>query len=229
MDYWKINFFLTSGEAWSIMGKTSLIIIAFIFAVLLVLVSKWRDSDTGREWMIAGITSFAAILAMGVIVFAFCMLLVSPVQIYHDQKAIILDQTVLNSGLRTEIQRLTEAETEMKITFLVQNSAISNIIINAKFSGEFTESVFGRETTYGIQPFFLFPRNGKTEHSAFIIPTNESREFEVTIPDDMKPLYERGAADFRFTLADADSQTAGIIHFNKDSIETGPTIINFKN
>jgi hypothetical protein len=229
VDFWKINFFQTWGETWSSMGKTSLVIIVFIFAALLLLVSKRRGSETGHEWIIDGLISFAVMLVAGAVVFVFCMLFVSPVQIYHDQKGIILGQTSLNVGVRIENQKLKAAESEIKITFLVQNSNVSNIVIDPKFSGEFTESIAGREATYGIQSFLLFPKTGKVEPSAFIIPTEESREFEVTIPDDSKPLYQRGAADFRFTLTAADSQVAGTVHFNKDSIETQPAIINFKN
>jgi hypothetical protein len=229
VDFWIIVFFETWGETWSIVGKSSLIIITFIFAASLVLIGKCRGCDTEREWIVAGLISFAVILVAAGVVFVFFMLFVSPVQIYHDQKAIILDQKALNSGLQTEIQKLIEAESEMKITFLVQNSNISNIVINTKCSGEFTESIAGRQSTYGIQPFLLIPRNGKTDPSAFIIPAGESREFEVTIPDDLKPLYQRGAADFIFTLTDADSQVAGTVHFNKDAIEAQPIIVNFKN
>jgi hypothetical protein len=229
VDFWKIDFFQTWSETWSGMGKTSLVIIVFIFAALLLLVSKRRGSETGHEWIIDGLISFAVMLVVGVAVFVFCMLFVSPVQIYDDQKGIILGQTSLNVGVGIENQKLTAAESEIEITFLVQNSNISNIVINPKFSGEFTESIAGREATYGVQSFLLFPKTGKAEPSAFIIPTEESREFEVTIPDDLKPLYQRGAADFRFTLTDADSQVAGTVHFNKDSIETQPAIINFKN
>jgi hypothetical protein len=229
VDFWKINFFQTWGETWSSMGKTSLVIIVFIFAALLLLVSKRRGSETGHEWIIDGLISFAVMLVAGAVVFVFCMLFVSPVQIYHDQKGIILGQTSLNVGVRIENQKLKAAESEIKITFLVQNSNVSNIVIDPKFSGEFTESIAGREATYGVQSFLLFPKTGKVEPSAFIIPTEESREFEVTIPDDLKPLYQRGAADFRFTLTAADSQVAGTVHFNKDSIETQPAIINFKN
>jgi hypothetical protein len=211
------------------MGKTSLVIIVFIFAALLLLVSKRRGSETGHEWVIDGLISFAVMLVVGVVVFVFCILFVSPVQIYHDQKGIILGQTSLNIGVKIENQKLKAAESEIKITFLVQNSNVSNIVIDPKFSGEFTESIAGREATYGVQSFLLFPKTGKVEPPAFIIPTEESREFEVTIPDDLKPLYQRGAADFKFTLTDADSQVAETVHFNKDSIETQPAIINFKN
>jgi hypothetical protein len=229
VDFWKLNFFQTWGEMWSGMGKTSLIITVFIFAALFLLVSKRRESETGQEWIIDGLISFAAIVVVGAVVFVFCMLFVSPVQIYHDQKGIILGQTSLNIGVRIENQKLKAAESEIKIMFLVQNSNVSNIVINPKFSGEFTESIAGREATYGVQSFFLFPKTGKVESSAFIIPTEESREFEVAIPDDLKPVYQRGASDFRFTLTDADSRVAGTVHFNKDSIETQPAIINFTN
>jgi hypothetical protein len=229
VDFWKIDFFQAWDETWLIMGKTSLIIMAFIFAILFLLISKWRGSETEWEWFIDGLISFAAILVGGAIVFAFFMVFVSPVHIYHDQKFIIQNQASLSVGERTEIQNLKMVQSEMKITFLVQNSNISNIVINAKFSGEFTESIAGRMSTYGIQSFLLFPRIGKMEPSAFVIPTGESREFEVTIPDDLKSLYERGAADFTFTLTDADSQVAGTVHFNKNSIETEPTIVNFQN
>jgi hypothetical protein len=229
VDFWKIDFFQTWGETWSSMGKTSLVIIVFIFAALLLLVSKRRGSETGHEWVIDGLISFAVMLVVGVVVFVFCILFVSPVQIYHDQKGIILGQTSLNIGVKIENQKLKAAESEIKITFLVQNSNVSNIVIDPKFSGEFTESIAGREATYGVQSFLLFPKTGKVEPPAFIIPTEESREFEVTIPDDLKPLYQRGAADFKFTLTDADSQVAETVHFNKDSIETQPAIINFKN
>jgi hypothetical protein len=229
VDFWKINFFQTWGETWSSMGKTSLVIIVFIFAALLLLVSKKRGSETGHEWIIDGLISFAVMLVAGAVVFVICMLFVSPVQIYHDQKGIIVGQTSLNVGVRIENQKLKAAESEIKITFLVQNSNVSNIVIDPKVSGEFTESIAGREATYGVQSFLLFPKTGQVEPPAFSIPTEESREFEVTIPDDLKPLYQRGAADFRFTLTDADSQVAGTVHFNKDSIETQPAIINFKN
>lgn len=121
------------------------------------------------------------------------------------------------------------ATPEMQITVLVKNSGKEKIEINAKFSGEFVETIGGSYTSYNDQAFLLFPKNKKLEESSFIIPAGESREYEVRISDDKKSIYERGASDFTFSLYDWNGKADGRIPFNKDSIHTQPAVVNFTN
>ena len=160
----------------------------------------------------------------------------------ESKQAIIDQKQSLLDSLQKEYDRLAKHpegskrssedtnQNEMTVGFQIQNARNVTVEINPVCEISTTESFAGTQSFFGTEPFRLSPVGSTSPESAFSIPPNVSREFEVTIPDNNQDriLFARGAAvlNVKIYLLNGLQSTECQIPFNKDYLRSQkPTIV----